>query len=219
MRIVVFALLGLLSLTVNGQGGVVSAPVLEAQQKTQMGFEAEERAREAARHAAKMDELIAQTDLASKHVAVAKDRLQILKDGVEKLQKINAKINDIRALERALDRQVYMIERSRSFMEGVNARGTLSLKQTSDAIDIIQEIISSASYTVSMLAIVLKPGNTEMDDYGRLSLMKSFLDQLNQDVLLLETALYEIERVESSTRRSHTVQYMNDYFKTYTKAD
>jgi hypothetical protein len=70
-----------------------------------------------------------------------------------------------------------------------------------------------------MLAIVLKPGNTEMDDYGRLSLMKSFLDQLNQDVLLLETALYEIERVESSTRRSHTVQYMNDYFKTYTKAD
>jgi vacuolar-type H+-ATPase subunit H len=141
MRIVVFALLGLLSLTVNGQGGVVSAPVLEAQQKTQMGFEAEERAREAARHAAKMDELIAQTDLASKHVAVAKDRLQILKDGVEKLQKINAKINDIRALERALDRQVYMIERSRSFMEGVNARGTLSLKQTSDAIDIIQEII------------------------------------------------------------------------------
>lgn len=219
MRIAVVTLLGLLSLTVNGQGGVVSAPILEGMTKTKMALEAEERLKESARHTEQMVEFSKQTQLAVQEVNVAKDRLQIIKDGVEKLQKINAKINDIRALEKALDRQVYMIERSRSFMQEVNQRGTLSLKQTSEALNMIQEIISSAIYTVSMLAIVLKPGGSEMNDYERLDLVTSFLEQLNQDVMLLETALYEVQRAESSVARSNSIQYMNDFFKTYTKAD
>lgn len=200
-------------LPLKGQG-VVSVPILERMQATEMGLAAEDRASQEKRHLEQMLKYSEQVKLTTEQVDNAKERLAIVKEGVEKLKNINTKINNIKALERALEQQKYMIQRSEAFMQEVKQRGILSIQMTTEAFSTLEGLLSTTSYTISILSMVLT-SDTEMNDYGRLSLMKDFVDQLNDDILLMETAMYEIKRIENSTMNSNTVKYMQGFFSTY----
>lgn len=213
MKYLLFIFSPFIALTIKGQGGVVTAPILETMYSTEMGLKAEDRISDQAKHVQKMAEFTRQTAEAIKQVEKTEEHLSIVKEKTEKLRKINTKISNIRGLEDALQQEAYMIKRAYDFMEEVNKREILPLQVSSDALSILSGILSSASYTIRMLTIVLTPDESEMNDYERMNLMRTFLEDLNNDIVLFETAIYEIQRTEHLIVNSRTVDYMEAYFK------
>ena len=68
MKYLLFIFSPFIALTIKGQGGVVTAPILETMYSTEMGLKAEDRISDQAKHVQKMAEFTRQTAEAIKQV-------------------------------------------------------------------------------------------------------------------------------------------------------
>lgn len=110
-----------------------------------------------------------QVAVTTESLTTAKKQYDLLKKTMEKLEKVNSRLNELDMLERAMLNQQYTMTRSTQYYKGLKNSGQFSASELSMILGNFNNVIQASIRTMELGRLVLKNDALEMSDSERIT--------------------------------------------------
>jgi hypothetical protein len=110
--------------------------------------------------------------MTSEVLVESKEQRKMLKEGIDKLKKVNSRINDLHMLEEAVRHQMYTIEYSKKYINQLQASSQFTGPEISMMLGNFNNIIASSNRSMKLARMVLADYNLEMNDVERIEMLE-----------------------------------------------
>lgn len=141
-------------------------------------------------------------------IAQNAERLQMLKDATRTLKEVNRRIVNINILEDAIVVTARTHEMTIEHIKRIERNQLFSVDEYVMITSMVQRCLSMTAYTIKQLTVVVTDNFAQMGDGERQQNLNIFLTKLQNDLEVIASLLWEIEKMENNLMHLRTTQYM-----------